>query len=1769
MKKKAQEKKPSKSNDLNNIDLSEEELTKIKTISEYLFMDQYQDTCAYPRFEECFGAFCLEKSIDLPKVFKSLCGKKRKYLTFRRLIISFNHWKKNTKKSNPDFTKFMDLIYNNLLKKPGQSIGKISDKAINYNTNNSQHKKAISQFCVITDEEQNEIKGFQITYDDFFKNYLFLNKEDEKFYISLELSLAADTPTTENAEASFPNMNYRDGITHLGGTIKEEKINFLVFKCRSGKIAFVGKPSGEPFLFGDYGYQLHTIKISVKDGCLIYLEPNFIEVERHNPKVDKTSDEITQKFLEQDKPIYEETILENVTNEEEVEKQILQPLMKDDRFYDKLKHTDKIGGRPFFQIYPNIHKFIIYDPMQGKFNVNINPIDIISEAAVFITNRKQILSQVKEVLNPKNFLTGLGSLILGGNPGEAMSPGEVLQNPASLTNFLADMFNSVSKSAQEEGKKGIVKGLISGAVSGIGGLIAGKMGNPGQLPPGEGGNYPQPPYPQENNMNMPQYPNQINPPIGGDNFTYEFNQPIGNDPNQNDDQGYSSAYLRKGKDKKENEEKKKDDIKNNPDKLKGGFKFGFGGGLGGVLNVMNNVATNFFGFGSNDNDSMSGMGGMSNNMMGFGSNFFNPFGFSQNSNNYYMPGNSNYYYYDDGSEQREYEERRKQAEKIQRQHEEEMRKKYSQEMIKQKTQAAQKIWKRFSEKYSKDQGIFLLQTIGAVVRGLTIIKNERLGKKTNYTYEEKQKILDTLQNNKNIIYMLIRARKEAERRRQEEEMLKINERELDKMRQEEEKRKNEEKKRIEEEKKRIEEEKKIAEEKKKIEEEKIKREEERKALEKKIQMEKDKKMKEELKRQEELKKKEEEKRRIEEEKRKKELEEQQRLIEEKKRKALEEERKKLEQEKKKREEAQRKAEEERRKQLEEEEKAKKTIQEKIILSPDSLPKINAKLAAIEKLIKDGKQSPDIVKQLQEYYNYLNKNKNAIIEEMEKEEARKMAEKMKFDAEEARKRDEAERKRLKEEEDRLIEQKRKEEEEKMKQKTFIESISNTQIPKDTKIWRHQTLAAPNSAFTDELFQPIKKNLCPINEYGRWAFPEDITQDDLNGWERIQWARVENIFGSKNYQVFYEGINKEDIIQGGLGDCYFLSAVAALCKYPELVEKLFLIKTKSNEHCYGCYFRINGIWKLVLVDDYLPCYGSWGLNFSFTSTNGNELWVILLEKAWAKLNGCYAKVIGGEANEMFDVLTNTYSEKIKIKRGQEDTLWNKFHEGEKKGYIMTAGTSGDTYNLNLEENGLVPGHAYTVLKVQEFNTSYGKVRLVNMRNPWGNGEWSGDWSDSSSKWNTVSGGRPTAKKNDGSFWMSFDDLCKYYVIAGISHLYTNYLYTYYHVPKKITQQGPFLTKLVVQNDNTHGYIALHQKNPRIILRDGSYQKPVISYLMLVDENYRYIKANSGAERCICIEVNLNKGNYYLITDINYRFVQKKQHCYNLSCYASSAIGIYPETEKNIEEAFKYGIYSYCRLNLSPQSHNGGNLYQSKKSESEFPFMFCLFDNTNGKYDITLTDVPTYKSNVQNFEFYFEGKNNKATSLSKKIQPGQWDIFVHIPYSFSTIVGYSLKSSGGAHRGGPAKKGLASLSCGGASSNVNINDNDDYYNNKKQESNSNNNNNNSNNNNNNNGSSSGELTMEEIARKVFSEQPEALDDRGYLNQYVHQASNGYYIGFENGSTRALQMKLILEGLYEVNNPNLQTVPFISNPRSRKLFYLKVRPGNKGDISFMFDQA
>ena len=1120
---------------------------------------------------------------------------------------------------------------------------------------------------------------------------------------------------------------------------------------------------------------------------------------------------------------------------------------------------------------------------------------------------------------------------------------------------------------------------------------------------------------------------------------------------------------------------------------------------------------------------------------------FGLFDFNDMENHFNDIRNNLFDFFDDDNSWYEQEMERRRA------LEEERQKQLEEQIIRQKTQLAQNNWQNLSNKLSKNQGLYLIQTIGGVIKGLKVLEAENAGQPTNYTMQEKVALFELLRNNRPIIAMLAKAHQEAIRRKKEEESNANKKKNDEKRKKEEATRKTEEKKKADEDRKRMENEKKIEEEKKKIAAEQKKREEEEKKRQQAIQAEKDKKKKAELEKQQAEKKKEEEKKKAQEEARKKELEKQQKALEEQKKKA-EEAAKKKEEQRKKEEAERRKDEEEARIKKEEAEKrqeeAKKKTKE---LRISQLAEINKKLQLIQQMYPSA--TGEKKQMLYQYYQELIKDRNAIIEALNEEQKEKVQENMGYDPEEAKRKEEEERKRLKEEEDRKIVEKEKEEEAKKAAMTQEVSVSNTGIPKNVKTYRHQKIPPKGQIWTDDLFQPVRKNLCPVDSYGRWNFPEGINANDVQGWERIKWARAEQIFNSRNYQVFYQGVEADDIIQGGLGDCYFLSAVAALCKYPKLIERLFYIKQKSEEHCYGCYYRINGIWQLVLIDDYIPCYGNYGLNFAFTSTHGNELWVILLEKAWAKLNGNYAKAIGGEPHEVFDVITDAYSEKIVVRQDTSDELWNKLLDAENKNYLMTAGTSGDTYHLPIEQVGLVPGHAYTILGVKELNTGRGKVRLVHIRNPWGNTEWSGDWSDKSSKWTPELRKQvgEVQNKNDGSFWMAYDDFIKFFLVTGICHLHEDYVFSNLHYPKAVANKGPLMTKVDVMNNGTHLYLQLHQKNPRIALKDGTYQKPVINYLMLVDKDNHYIKAANNCYMNDCIEVHLDKGVYYLITDINFRYVQTIMHCYNLTTYSNYPVKISPEKSRNLKHTFKCGLLDYARKNLQPQSHAGGIIYQSKRQGNEFPFNFLVYDNTSGPYDVTFTDTLQMATRERCAEFYLEDGKEKSNPLQKTVVSGDFDVICHMPYDLNARYSYQLqcgaKPSSGArpvNNTGDVPKGSSSPSKPSSSSG------------KKT------------------GGSSSESvpqTQEEIAKAVFSENPENLDNRGLLKQYVHQVPGGYYIGLENGSSQNLNLKLCLTGLYETNNPNLSEVPFTSNSMTRRLFLVKPKPGYKGGISFVFD--
>ena len=71
------------------------------------------------------------------------------------------------------------------------------------------------------------------------------------------------------------------------------------------------------------------------------------------------------------------------------------------------------------------------------------------------------------------------------------------------------------------------------------------------------------------------------------------------------------------------------------------------------------------------------------------------------------------------------------------------------------------------------------------------------------------------------------------------------------------------------------------------------------------------------------------------------------------------------------------------------------------------------------------------------------------------------------------------------------------------------------------------------------------------------------------------------------LFDHDICPSDVIQGVLGDCYFLSALAALSEEPEIIRGLFKGRQRYNRQgVYKVTLRVDGIVRDVIVDDYFP-------------------------------------------------------------------------------------------------------------------------------------------------------------------------------------------------------------------------------------------------------------------------------------------------------------------------------------------------------------------------------------------------------------------------------------------------------------------------------------------------------------------------------------------------------------------------------------------------------
>ncbi|CAF4944604.1 unnamed protein product [Pieris macdunnoughi] len=276
--------------------------------------------------------------------------------------------------------------------------------------------------------------------------------------------------------------------------------------------------------------------------------------------------------------------------------------------------------------------------------------------------------------------------------------------------------------------------------------------------------------------------------------------------------------------------------------------------------------------------------------------------------------------------------------------------------------------------------------------------------------------------------------------------------------------------------------------------------------------------------------------------------------------------------------------------------------------------------------------------------------------------------------------------------------------------------------------------------------------------------------------ITWLRPGEI--ANDPQLFVEGYSRFDVQQGELGDCWLLAAVANLTLYRKLFFQVVPDDQSFDEEYAGVFhFRFwqYGRWVDVVIDDRLPTYR--GKLVFLHSSETNEFWSALLEKAYAKLHGSYEALKGGSTCEAMEDFTGGVTEMYEM-NDPPPNLYTILLKAYERNSLMGCSIEPDPNVLEAETPvGLIRGHAYSVTRVKyvdiETPGRSGKIPLLRLRNPWGNeAEWNGPWSDKSPEWRFI----PESEKeelgltfdDDGEFWMAFKDFCQHFDRLEICNL-----------------------------------------------------------------------------------------------------------------------------------------------------------------------------------------------------------------------------------------------------------------------------------------------------------------------------------------------------------------------------------------------------------------
>ena len=327
-----------------------------------------------------------------------------------------------------------------------------------------------------------------------------------------------------------------------------------------------------------------------------------------------------------------------------------------------------------------------------------------------------------------------------------------------------------------------------------------------------------------------------------------------------------------------------------------------------------------------------------------------------------------------------------------------------------------------------------------------------------------------------------------------------------------------------------------------------------------------------------------------------------------------------------------------------------------------------------------------------------------------------------------------------------------------------------------------------------------------------FPHDIysmvdqqfVQEITERFSILKWERPTQFLDPDINKVnIFDAIDLNEVSESSLDGCDLYSALAAMTEFPQRLLKVFTTKEVNKHGAYSVTFLISGISVEILLDDYFPCIENSQLLYS--KPKSNELWFLLLEKAFAKLYGNYSEVQHVYISEAMEMITGMPSSQHPLKDAEVDDLWKSMVEYDNRNYIVCAGNyQGETYRNRI----------FTIIRLFEI----GSMKTIKLKNHFEDFEWKGELSAGSEKWTKQIKedlGYYEGEKN--SFYVDIKEFINTFDFLSVCHYHDNWVRNGLEVIAEPAEGTYF--ELEVPKD-MEVFLSVHQKLSRFVIDAPDY-------------------------------------------------------------------------------------------------------------------------------------------------------------------------------------------------------------------------------------------------------------------------------------------------------------------------------------------------------------